>query len=1270
MRPSPEPHGPQPTRQTAAWAVALALLACACWPAAVSAANAPAAEAKTADGGLFADFDDQRPYPTKEAMKQLLLPVPGHRYDLVDTNWKNRPLCRFGGLMRLNLPWPEDSALRFSFLDARDIRWSLWNGNRGVMLQFCNDFYSAWAAYGAVRQGNPPTSKELALWATDGGRYRRSGVGTLEIHYRQGHLLLMRGDLRLLTVPFAGPPQEVYLEGEGLVRGLEIVPSPLPAPKEKGDSRLLPSTSLLSADKPTALPWTDPPAGMTFQRLPDGSVELRAGERTPAGQAATKLEQPGFYEVLAEVEDADPGTGIFLGGLDGKPVCRLGVFRHPETGRKIFGPLAVWSGDHDRGADVRKVVPYLGPNHWLRLTVGAGVTRCWTSGDGGYWSPIGTTTETAEGACRQVGLYCLPGDRPRAIKLRRLEVRRFENLSSLVAADVYQRARANAPGVDVGDVDAWEISVAASCPREVPPDAWWKACALATLANGPKAPLAHPIFQRLQDRVLQDPAELPRAFPFLAEAAQFYPGDYNASVQLEHAYRLVGAAMVRSGQSGAFTAASQAMLRSPLWSEQRLTVFDPQLLREELWAGMGQDRWPQVAETGEKLEFWNRVGFREGEPPPLNDQTRHMVYWAHVEATGRVPPEAAAPPGAPPRRWKHPLASEAGKDAYNLISEFNAAVDAQAYGEACQIVATTAETQALGLVPDRKDPRLAMTLPVAIGLAMHDSPELKRAMQEKFGALGGLRFRQAAADGNRAAVADVALRFPTTEAAADAHRWLGDRDLASGRFTEALAEYAWSLESSPAASQEAIHARQRLAAAMLGQDVGPRVTSPVQLGARRFTAEEFETLVGQLRQLHHPGVAAGANGHAGLEEIEPTGQTLQPAMEYESPRLRRHWSMPDRSVDWAGRQTAALVAAGQLFVSNQVDQMAFDLETGQLQWAQRGAAEDRQQQWPLVPMRPVPYRDTILVRRLAEEGPELACLLAADGRLLWSVTPDKYVVSDPLLVGQNCYVLTAIDEGSQRLGLGLATIDADSGQVRSRTTLAEFYDIWNLRIPCQATLAEGRLVATAGGCVLACRPGAGVEWIRRQLWMPPSSEAFFEASGWYSQIHQPPLVGGGRVFATQPGVWGIQCLDLATGRLVWQRAAGDLVRLVGLVEDRLVVETAEGLSAFDAATGKPLWTHEAPHPVESRILAGPRAIEYLQAMPPLRGEAPQLALTRIDLDNGQVRRRTLLEGPAEKEPLWGPLVTAGGRQWLLSGAAANPTKRIVLELTGKDADGR
>jgi outer membrane protein assembly factor BamB len=204
--------------------------------------------------------------------------------------------------------------------------------------------------------------------------------------------------------------------------------------------------------------------------------------------------------------------------------------------------------------------------------------------------------------------------------------------------------------------------------------------------------------------------------------------------------------------------------------------------------------------------------------------------------------------------------------------------------------------------------------------------------------------------------------------------------------------------------------------------------------------------------------------------------------------------------------------------------------------------------------------------------------------------------------------------------------------------------------------------------VLACRPGSGLEWIRRQLWMPPPSEGFYEAAAWYAQIHQPPLVAGGRVFATQPGVWGVDCLDLATGRLVWQRSAGELVRLVGLIEERLVVEAADGLFAVDAATGNRLWTHEVAQPAESRVLAGQRVIEYLQTVPQADGAAPQLALTRIDVDNGQVRRRTFLKGPAEKEPLWGPLATSGGRQWLLFAPAATPAKRTVFQWTRKDAE--
>jgi hypothetical protein len=119
---------------------------------------------------------------------------------------------------------------------------------------------------------------------------------------------------------------------------------------------------------------------------------------------------------------------------------------------------------------------------------------------------------------------------------------------------------------------------------------------------------------------------------------------------------------------------------------------------------------------------------------------------------------------------------------------------------------------------------------------------------------------------------------------------------------------------------------------------------------------------------------------------------------------------------------------------------------------------------------------------------------------------------------------------------------------------------------------------------------------------------------------------------------------------------------VGLAGDRLVVEAADGLFALDAASGKRLWTRPVPHPLESRVLTGSRAVQYLQLTTQPDGSPPQLTLTRIGVEDGEIRRSVLLKGPTEKEPLWGPLVSRGARQWLMETSAATPGRRTVFEL--------
>ena len=71
-----------------------------------------------------------------------------------------------------------------------------------------------------------------------------------------------------------------------------------------------------SAPRSRALAWKllqeqDRPAG-ELNRLPDGSVELAAPARSGRARASGLTLPPGLYEYIFEVEDAQPGTGLYF----------------------------------------------------------------------------------------------------------------------------------------------------------------------------------------------------------------------------------------------------------------------------------------------------------------------------------------------------------------------------------------------------------------------------------------------------------------------------------------------------------------------------------------------------------------------------------------------------------------------------------------------------------------------------------------------------------------------------------------------------------------------------------------------------------------------------------------------------------------------------------------------------------------------------------------------------------------------------------------------
>jgi outer membrane protein assembly factor BamB len=1233
-------------------------------PLAVWTAVGRAESQNDAASAAFDDFDDEQDYPSEDTLKGLVAPVQGQEASFHKWSHGSRLGYQIRGLFRLNQPWEADSALRFSFLEPANVRFHLWNGQQGVTLAYYQGHHQTWAAYGATREGDVPKPTELVLLATDGGRYRRCGAGTLVLHHHEGKLVLTRGDLTLLSVPFDGPPKEVFIEGHAVVRGLAMIRSPgIPAIAE-------PRPVAFRSDKPAELNWTlQPPEGFFWNKLPDGRMELFAGEKSPAAQAGTRIVKPGLYEFVFVIDDPGPGTGIYLGNEEGKQLCRLAFFQHKQTKRALFGSLSPgenWS--IDRWADVaHQPAPFVGQRQWFRLTVGGGVVKYWTSGDGEHWSQPAPTAEMLEGACTQVGLYCLAKPHKRAIKLARIEVRRLETLMALAPEEIRDRVDVE-PLVKAGDVPAWEQLVAQRRPSDVPTDTWWRACLVRTLSENPRFDLGRQLLERLLDVVLAEPGDLTRQLQLLEEVALLaHPNADPTMERLAQRCERLGLQQARQGYSAPFTAISRAMMRLPFWTEQQPRPFSESLLRHELFAKLGEDRLPEVRELCRQVQFWNRTGHPHSNSPQWTDQVKHLAFWGEAQATGQAPKDAVQT-AMGPSPWRHPLVVTATREGYNIFGEFTAALQSETYREACQVLSSAAQTTGLGLLPD-KDRRLWVSLPVALELAMREHPPLRQAMQEGFGALGELRFKKAAAQGDKAGVTAVTLQFFGTTAARDAHLWLGDRKLAVGRFAEALGHYERATAIGGDAPSEDLLTRQRLAAAMLGRDASKQPSKSVEIGASRLSAAQFEELVGQLRTSR--GSHSNEAKDAPPSPCFASGKyQVRPWATVESVQLQRPDPLPDREVDWVGRQTAVTVADGQMFVNNQVDLFAFDLETGRQDWVQRGPS--LKSQWPLLPMRPVVAQGRVFVRRLAEANPELACFGRTDGRLLWSCKPDSHVASDPVFVGEDLLILTISEEVADKLILVLNTIDVESGRVRSRVPVAEFYDLWQHRLSLQVMAVDDRIVVVGGGSVLCCDSAGEVRWVRRQVWTPPLRPDYGSAKAWFQQYQEPPLVRDGRVCATQPGSWSVECIDLKSGRLVWRRAVPELTRLVGLARGRMVAETSDGIAGLEADSGKMLWFQMVDDLQHARLSSPDATVLCIQRAKLQQDAKPQLVPVWLDVETGRPRERgSALELPAENAPLLWPLVGERGRQWGFFASGDPPTtKRGILELIPLETDSR
>lgn len=1197
-------------------------------------------------------------------LQRWLMPVAGERSRFFDYPRSKIGAAGFDGLVRLRAPWPSDAVLRITPFDHDGLTLHFWNGREGVTLRHYQHPRPMWGAFETERTGTNPQPASYVLVGTDDGRVLRVGSGTVEVRHQDGTLILSRGDVRLIAVPLSEPPTEVYFDRRATFRGFTMYRG-TPFPDESEPERPI----VLRADQPASLNWVSQlPDRTTLENLSDDAVELRAEPDAELCWAAIPLPRSGLFEVTCLVEDASPATGIYLGDADGRPVHTVSFQRDPKTGQLGFGLRTIdEAASAGRFEAPQEAAPVAGRHTWLRLVLGTMHLKCWTSGDGEHWSRAVEPRAVTPQACSHVGLFCARTGMLRKITLRLCVVRELDGLTSLGDTELSERVPESVTR-SAANLLNWTDEVRNSRPADVEAARWRTACNLRTLAAAPPPAIANTILYGVLSDHLGSTLPLDRRLRMLEDAALLADTWSIGDCQnfLQH-YERLARTLIRQGDTRPFRTLHTSLLTAPLWCDGRFDASPVWLARHELLQLVFRDRWAEARELSQQFRFWNDSGRQDEQWTESQRRLRDLVDWVAATADRRLPTDAAKTRDAAPlaAAWRQPLMLEFSKEAYNTLAEVLAAASEKSFEDAGKIITSASQLgrELTGLIPDAQDDKLLVSYSRAVANLLQDTPELQQTLIERFGSLGLLRVQEAIANDDEAAVRGVTLEFPSTDAAARAHLWLGDLALSAGEFAIAAREYRQAERIADPVVKAVAQSRSRLASAFAGRAATSGGTEPLVLNDVRLSVVDFENLLAEIRNRPRDSGAL-AESAADRAAVVPSLSALAEPAELNVGR-RLGWeakyheagSVPISNVDWIARQTAWASAESLLVTSNRQQVAAFDLKQGESKWT---FAEDvnaaKSSRWPLVVMRPLLIGDRALVRRLTKDGPILMCFDADSGRVVWSSRSGVAVVSDPVVHDGELRAVTTAGAPQDVIQLELATINAETGDFVSRLPLVQLRDVWDRQVPCQAAAAEDGLLVAAGGCVLRCDADGDIVWLRRQTWIPATVDP---ASS--EQSRDAPLTDGDRVLFTQPGVFTLDCVNAESGRLLWQRVFPELRRVLGLADGRLLVRTSETLQALDLRTSETAWERDASVLLDAVLIGKPTRLLLAEREPMPSGQS-RPKLVWIELATGRELGAAPLDGLNDKQPCLGPIIPQPDRLWAIFGRGTTNSNRELLEL--------
>ncbi len=1265
--------------------------------------------------------------------------LPGRPFNVSEDKVDKRVFTIFEGQARLRAPWVQDAVLRLALFNVERCEFSIWKGNDGIKLSFVKAQQPPlWIAQRVSRTDLPGDSKvdpkskadtksEAVLGellGTDNSRWEMTKFGIFELRVEHGHLLIARGHVPLLRVPFEGLPTEVLIDGKFRMRDLRMYRGD-PLPLQDLDAYRVPNgINQLASSNPAELNWQlKPDAAASLEKVAtDGATRPNAIEfKTTAALKETAwvsldVAKAGLSEVIFRVDHADAGTGVCIGATTGNPYSKLGFLLEPKSQRVVAGVPLPWLHPVELTKESSTpALAFLGPTQWFRLVGSAGSVQAWVSPDGRDWSWLGQHHFPNEWRrVDAIRVFAVPGA-ARRIQISHLQVREFPTITALADPALCQRIDIAAfEPLLTRDLGSWMHQVIRTRPDDVPLDAWRRACAVESLRVGTQSALGTALLSGLayeglfgsgrsgdERSQISDEAALERGLlhdvHLLGEVALLHHlADYNNGASFAQLWSAVADKWI--GLSDGLPLAQgevqrrvigerflEALLVQPLRSATHMKLIPFEPTRRELVSLVHAGR------SADTLAWIDRLTFFVTDSHPLQfwwtsaDPIFNTVLWSELNSHSGLDGEAQLRRLTLPRRWKstpplirHALAQPLSKEAYNVMAEFNAAIGGQAFGDACQIIGAAANGQMLGILPDSRDQQLLVSFPRAVASAMEEHPELRLAMNDKYGATGRLRVRQAMEAGDVPVLEAATIQFYGTLAAAESERWLGDRAFAAGDFAQAQGHYQRAKDGFARNSQVQttatleLAARMQLVAAMLGQEESATLTSTVAFGEQSLTKQqldelsrEFLTDIGEVR-----------SGDVATQRSQTTVRTVSSAqvLSFGSYRLeargRYAGEQADRvgdsaapDIDWFSRQFAITVSDSHAFLSNRFQVSCLNLESGQIEWNnalsdERGLAK----QLLMVPMQPLVVGESVFCRRLTKKGSELHGFEKSSGKLRWRTTVKTNIVSDPWISRGRLQVF-AVDLSPTGPGeLRLLTLQAETGRLISETPVVRLFDDTLLAgQTCQVEVRNGLVFFAYSGVVGCCDTQGQAVWLRRQLWQPPVMD-----SGRYQRAFDPLLLQGELLLVTQPGVPVIEALDVASGRVRWSRSASELRRMLGVSDGRLLLETQFGIEARDVATGVLEWRYRAADLLDAVVIpasgsASPARLVTMRTTDGSDGRKMP-TLVWIDTNSGQEVGYQLLDALVDREPRFGPLLISDNKVFGFFGKGRADFDRQIYEL--------